>query len=301
MIGPERINNQMNLHVAITGANGMLATDLINVFSKIAGLRVVSFSKRELDIADEENVTELIRNCKADVVIHTAALTNVDLCEEDPELAMKINRDGTANVSRAAEQAGAKMVYISSCGLFGDTVRAYSEDDTVELKTQYAKSKYYGEEKVESICSKYFIVRPGWLFGGSIHHQKNFVYKRYLEAKGASIISSAIDKFGCPTYTRHLADFILKLMTSANYGVYHVTNSGSSSRFEYVQRIIEAFGLSTKVHPVSSDSFVRKAPVPNCEILESKRIVANGFDLLPSWEEALEEYVYKLKSGEGTI
>lgn len=284
----------------ITGADGMFAYDFISEISLKNNFEIIALSKRQLDITNMENVQEVLLYHKPQYVIHGAALTNVDFCESNYEEAYKINVIGTKNIAIWSEKLGAKLVYISSCGLFGDTIKEYCEIDDVVLKTRYATTKFLGEEQIKKESSKHYIIRPGWLFGGNIKHKKNFVYNRYLEAKTNEVIKSAVDKYGCPTYTKHLSSKIIELLDADLFGVYHITNSGSCNRFEYVKSIINCFGLKTNVIGVNSDEFVRSAPVPNCEILKNEKLVNNGLGLMPDWENAIEEYIYyiskKLKS-----
>lgn len=280
--------------VLVTGSSGMLAKDLIYYLHSVPGYNVLAMEKSELDITNSKNVEEVFLALRPDYVIHTAAITNVDFCEENFEEAINVNGFGSENIAKFSQVINAKLVYISSCGLFGDDIRAYEEIDPVELKTGYAKSKYLGEIKTKENCERYFIVRPGWLFGGNKSHKKNFVYNRYLEALNKDYIYSASDKYGCPTYTYHLASILMMLLDTECYGLYHITNSGFSSRYAYVKKIIECFGLKTKVIEVDSNSFTRKAPVPDCEILKNQNLLLKGFPILPPWDSAIEEYVARL-------
>lgn len=283
------------MKILFTGAGGMLACDFIAYLEEIEGHEVIAMDRSAMDITDRESVKATMEEHRPDVVIHTAAQTNVDLCEEDPEMAYRINAEGTANVAEFCGKRGAKMVYISSCGFFGDEVRPYSEEDPVVLKHVYAKSKYQGEEKVKEFCPEYFIVRPGWLFGGSIEHRKNFVYARYKEALSKDQMESAEDKYGSPTYTLHLAKKIMDLLDTDHYDIYHITNQGQASRYDYVKEIIDAFGLDTEVVPVDSGKFQRSAPVPDCEVLDNMNLRKYAFELLPAWQDAIREYVGKIK------
>ncbi|MCX7747427.1 MAG: NAD(P)-dependent oxidoreductase [Clostridia bacterium] len=281
--------------ILITGAKGMLATDLNAILNGSGTFEVLNLDRQQLDITDPENVEKVFTQFNPQVIIHTAALTNVDYCEEDKEEAYRINGCGTQNIASYSDRAGAKFVYISSCGLFGDEIKEYTENDPVVLKTEYAKSKYMGEQKTRETCEKHFIVRPGWLFGGSINHKKNFVYNRYLEAKQKPQIQSAGDKYGCPTNTNHLALKILELIDTDLYGTYHISNSSFGTRFDYVKKIIDSFGIDIEVVKVDSNSFKRSAPVPDCEIIKNSNLERNGFSLLPDWRDAVEEYVHRLK------
>ncbi|RED83982.1 SDR family oxidoreductase [Cohnella phaseoli] len=281
--------------ILITGSDGMLGTDLIKHCHDL-GYETLALNRKKLDITDRASTKDLIESYKPTFVIHTAALTNVDFCEQNDQVAFQVNGCGTENIAYYSNKVNATVVYISSCGLFGDEIRAYSEHDNVQLKTKYAKSKYMGEQKAIQWCDRYFVVRPGWLFGGNINHKKNFVYNRYLESLNNSSISSAVDKFGCPTYTKHLSTKITDLLNTDYYGTYHITNQGFCSRYDYVKTIIDNMGIKTEVKQVDSKYFIRNAPVPDSEILNNNNLSSKSLGLLPSWESALEEYIRLLKS-----
>lgn len=283
--------------ILVTGAGGMFASDFISEVKAEKDFEIAAFNRAELDVVNVKNVQEALMYYKPQYVIHSAALTNVDFCESNYKEAYDINVIGTKNVAVWSEKVGAKLVYISSCGLFGDIIKEYSEEDDVVLKTRYATTKYLGEEKVINESNKFFIIRPGWLFGGSIKHKKNFVYNRYLEAKGSPVIKSAIDKYGCPTYTKHLSSKIIELIDTDFFGIYHISNRGSCSRFGYVKSIIDCFGMKTEIIGVKSDEFIRSAPVPDCEILKNENLINYGFGLLPDWEDAIEEYTHYIIKG----
>ncbi len=276
--------------ILITGGKGMLATDLTAQFTAAGRYEVFPLSRDDLDVRDAAGVDEAVVGLKADVVIHTAAL-HVDRCEEHPADAYHVNAWGTRTLARVCEQRGAILVYISTCGLFGDEHKAYTEYDPVVLKTVYARSKYEGEVFVRQFCGRHFIVRPGWLFGGSPEHAKNFVFRRYEEARKSSVIRSVFDKHGSPTYTADLAGGIAGLLETDEYGTYHVTNGGGCSRAAYVRHILRCFGLSIEVEEVDSSHYPRRANVPDCEVLENLNLRFAGRDALPPWEEAVARYI----------
>ena len=273
----------------------MLAVDLARVWSD-AGFQVTGLSHARLDITQPDQVRQAIEQEKPDIVVNTPGI-GVDTCELDPEKGFHLHSWAAANLARQCERAGAACVYISTCGLFGDKVKFYSEYDPVQLKTQYARSKLLGEKASLEYCSRTFVFRPGWLFGGTVEHQRNFVYQRYQEACQKPLLTSASDKFGCPTFTRDLATKMLEIVESEEYGLYHVTNSGSASRHEYVKFIVESFGLDTPVEPVDSSSFPRVAAVPDCEMLENLNIKFLGLDPMAPWQDAIQRHVGSIKAG----
>ncbi len=139
-------------------------------------------------------------------------------------------------------------------------------------------------------CADTYAIRPGWLFGGSIKHKKNFVYQRYLEAIKTPVLKSAGDKYGAPTLVDDLTSKIDEILNVGIPGLYHVTNSGGCSRAEYVKKIVHSCGLDTKVEAIDSSAFPRKANVPSCEMLHNWNLKYLGLKPMPAWEEAIERY-----------
>ena len=272
----------------------MLATDLASV-AGVADYEVTGLSRAELDVTQAGQVRDALEQLRPDVVVNTPGIA-VDTCEERPEEGYRLHTWAARVVARQCQRIGATCVYISTCGLFGDEVRSYSEYDPVQLKTKYARSKYLGEHASSQACERTFIIRPGWLYGGTPAHRRNFVYQRFLDAQKQPVLRSASDKFGSPTFTADLAAKILEIVETEQYGVFHVTNQGIASRYEYVKCIVEAFGLSTTVEPVDSSAFTRPAPVPDCEALENMNLKFAGLTLLESWQEAIYRYVRSIKT-----
>lgn len=278
----------MKTKILITGGGGMLATAL-EEFYRGQGSEVSAPTYLELNVLDHQGVAGAIAALKPDYVFHTAAL-HVNDCEDNPEMAYKLNTWATRNLARVCQMKGSRLVYISSCGYFGDEVKYYSEYDPVVLKTVYAKSKHGGEVAAFQECENVYAIRPGLLFGGSIKQPKNFAYQRYLEGQKRPVVQSAGDKYGSPTYVADLALKINDILQADTPGLYHMTNGGGCSRAEYVTRILSACGLETKVETVDSSHFPRKANVPNCEMLNNLNLKYLGISLLPSWEDAIGRY-----------
>ena len=279
--------------IFITGGGGMLASAIEAFYSK-KGEKIFAPTHTELDILDSKSLEDAIVSFKPEYVYHTAAL-HVNDCEENPELAFRLNAKSSENLAQLCVKYNSTLIYISSCGYFGDEVRYYLENDPVVLKTAYARSKYEGEVLALKACKRTFAIRPGWLFGGRKEHKKNFVYQRYLEALKLPVIKSASDKHGCPTLVSDLVGKIEEIIISGKPGLYHVTNGGGATRAEYVKKIIENFGLKSEVLPVSSANFPRKANVPNCELLDNYNLKSLGLKPLPDWEEAIERYIKSIK------
>lgn len=271
----------------------MLSSDL-SKYAEISGLDVIGYTHNQLDITNPIQVRDIIQSIQPDIVVNTPGI-GVDECENEPENGYRLHSWASGVVAAACAQVDATLIYISTCGLFGDQIKLYSEYDPVELKTKYSYSKFLGEQEARYNCRKTFIIRPGWLYGGTPAHQRNFVYQRYLQALKSSVLKSASDKFGSPTSTIDLSKAILNLLKTNAYGLYHITNSGIASRYDYVKCIIDAFEIDIPVEPVDSSEFPRPSPVPDCEALSNVNLTFLGIEQLPPWQDAIHIYVKELK------
>ncbi|MBP7088335.1 MAG: NAD(P)-dependent oxidoreductase [Candidatus Omnitrophica bacterium] len=279
----------MKEKIFITGGGGMLASQIEN-FYNLKGKNVSAPTHAQLDVLNSAAVREAVISFKPDYVFHTAAL-HVDASEENPQLAFELNVKASESLAKVCSKVGSVLIYISSCGYFGDEIRYYVESDPVVLKTVYARTKHEGEQLSLKFNKKTFAIRPGWLFGGKITHKKNFVYQRYLEAKKSKIVKSASDKYGCPTYVEELVEKMDEIIRSSQFGLYHLTNSWGCTRAEYIKKIIKSCKLKTEVEPVDSSHFARKANVPNCELLNNYNMRNLGLSPMSPWEEAVERYI----------
>ena len=281
----------------VTGGQGMLATDFARI-AEVKGFDVVSLGRGQLDVTQASQVRNALEGLKPDFVIHTVGL-GVDFCEINSEEGYRVHTWATECIARYCQRLGATLVHVSTCGLFGDELRFYSEYDPVTLKTKYARSKFLAEQVAAGCCERTYNVRPGWLFGGTTAHKKNFVFQRFQEAKRQPVLKSAGDKFGSPTYTEDLAVKLLELLSTEEYGLYHITNEGGGSRYEYVRCIVEAFGLPTSVDMVDSSFYPRPSPVPTSEMLENQKLKFLGIGILEPWQEAIRRYILVLKQEVG--
>lgn len=275
----------------------MFATDLAREAGR-AGLDVISLSHQRLDVTRGDQVAEALDGIRPDYVVNTAGL-GVDYTETHPEEGYRVHSWGAGCLAQHSRRINATLVHLSTCGLFGDEVRFYSEYDPVTLKTKYARSKHLGELEARAQWWRLYVVRCGWLFGGGPEHPRNFVYQRYKEAKEKPVLRSAGDKHGSPTYTVDLARKVLELLGTEQYGVYHISNQGGGSRYDYVRCILEAFGLDTHLEMVDSSAFPRTADTPASEMLDNLNLRFLGLDPLEPWQEAIGRYVGHLKSEVG--
>ena len=259
---------------------------------------VHAVAREDCDISNREAVFQLVEKQRPDAVIHCAAHTDVDDCEENPGTAYLINADGASNFAQAAQQIGGCLVYISTSGVFdGKKTDAYVETDQPAPQTEYGRSKLEGENRVVFSGCDHLIVRASWLYGGDPKLKKNFVAARKREAEKKQVIESATDKRGSPTWTRHFALKTLELLSARARGLFHVSNSGVATRFEYVSAIMSLSQLKTPVKPVDSSSFPRVASVPANESIASIKLSEIGISELRPWREALSSYIAQFKDG----
>lgn len=276
------------MKVIVTGANGQLGQDLVKGLSG-TDFMIYGYGRQELDVTDLTAVRSVISRLQPDVVIHAAAYTNVDQAETECDEAYRVNAFGSRNVAVAAEEAGAKMCYISTDYVFdGRTASPYHEYDQTNPLSVYGKSKLAGEELVKSLCSRYFIVRTSWVYG---LHGHNFVKTMLRLAKDRKEVQVVDDQIGSPTYTAHLTRFIKELVQTEKYGIYHASNTGTCSWYVFAKAIFEEAGLEEiRVTPIQTKDFPRPAPRPPYSVLDHAAIRANGFTDFPHWREGLKEF-----------
>ena len=278
--------------VLVTGANGMLGSDLCEIF-KEKGHQVIGTDIETLDVCDYEAVQETVIQIEPDFVIHLAGMTDVDDCEQEPEKAFHINTIGTQHVALACQKTSAILVYLSTLSVFdGAKCESYTEFDTPNPQSWYSRSKYRGELVVEKLLNQYYVVRAGWMFGGGLEDKKFVAKIMDLAAKNDSI-NVVDDKFGSPTYTRDISRGIERLIKTGLYGTYHMVNSGSyCSRFEFAQAILKYAGITTcAVYPVSSTSFPLHATRPRNEAARNYSLELHDWNWMPTWRNALEGYI----------
>ena len=296
--------------ILITGSSGMLGTDLCRELRgsyEIYGADLAAAppgrraaGKYKTDITDKDGIAGIVKKIRPDIVIHTAAMTDVDGCELDPKKAYKINSGGTRNTALACKAAGAVLIYISTDFVFdGKKKKHYKEADRPRPLGVYADSKLKGEEAVKKILKKYFILRTGWLYG---RHGKNFVDTILTKAKSGGALKVVDDQVGSPTYTKDLTKaihaLVEKIVSESRVmdrgpvaGIYHVTNSGSVSWFDYAVEILKRAGLKTKVLPISSRELARPAKRPAMSILDNSKFSRFTGYSMRNWREALKDYV----------
>ena len=285
------------MRVLVTGANGMLGTALHkelenNKFTICATDLNFNEAIKDLDIRDLKEVLKTLENFKPDIVFHLAAETDVDKCEIEPEHAYLTNTLGTENVALACQKVNAVMVYISTAGVFdGNKIEPYTEFDTPNPINIYGKSKWEGEKIVSSLLSRYFIFRAGWMIGGG-KKDKKFVGKIVNLLKEKDEIPVVNDKIGTPTFTEDMAKGMLNLIETERYGLYHMTNKGTCSRYDIACEIVKIMGKKdVKIKPINSAAFPLPAPRSRSEAMVNLKLNLLGMNTMRTWQEALKEYL----------
>ncbi|UNK18013.1 dTDP-4-dehydrorhamnose reductase [Paenibacillus sp. N3/727] len=286
------------MKVLVTGAQGQLGQDVVSLFGE-AGHRVIGCGREELDVTNMDQCQQMISAYLPDAIIHCASYTAVDTAETNVDEAYLVNAIGTRNIAFSAEQVGAKLVYISTDYVFnGKAIHPYHEYDNTDPQTIYGKSKRAGESLVQSLCSKWFIVRTSWVFGP---YGSNFVKTMLRLGQEKPLLQVVNDQKGSPTYTVDLVRFLLDLTATEKYGVYHASNSGSCTWYEFAKAIFEeshellGLSFSAKLEPCATDEFPRPAPRPQNSVLEHLAIRNNKFDDFRHWREALREFLLDMK------
>lgn len=250
-----------------------------------------SYTKNNLDITDFKRVQKIVREIHPDIIINAAAFTNVDRAETEKELAFSINSIGQRNLAVAAEEIDARICYISTDYVFdGNAVEPYKEYSLVNPLGTYGYTKYAGEQLTQSLNSKYYIVRTAWVYG---EFGNNFVKTMLKLATEKDEIGVVHDQIGSPTYAVDLAEFIIELVQTNKYGIYHCTNSGSCSWYEFAKAIFEEADIDINVIPLTSDQFPRPAKRPNYSVLNNMALQVNGFSTRRHWREALQSFIIK--------
>lgn len=279
------------MRILVTGASGQLGQDLSKLLSR--NHEFYGFDRHDMDITDLDQCKKVISEIQPDAVIHAAAYTAVDAAETDQDNAYLVNSVGTRNVAVACERIGAKLCYISTDYVFDGTGKTpYNEYDNTNPTSVYGKSKRAGEQAVQTLASNYFIVRTSWVYG---LYGQNFVKTMLKLGREKDSLKVVHDQVGSPTYTVDLSRFLEQLVQTEKYGIYHASNTGICSWYEFAVAIFEESGIKVNVEPCTTEEFPRPAPRPKYSVMDHMSIRINGFDDLRHWREALKAFLKELK------
>ncbi|MFD2614061.1 dTDP-4-dehydrorhamnose reductase [Paenibacillus gansuensis] len=275
------------MKVLITGANGQLGRELVEYLS--GNNEVLGFGREELDITSLESVFEIVKNESPEVIVHCAAFTAVDDAEQYPDSAYLVNAVGARNVAMAAEQQGSKLIYISTDYVFnGQATNPYCEYDNTDPQGIYGKSKRAGEVNVQTQCRKHFIVRTSWAYG---KYGNNFVKTMIRLSKEKENLKVVADQIGSPTCIEDLCEFLSELMKTEKYGIYHASNTGVCSWYEFAHAIFEEIAADISLQPCATSDFPRPAKRPAYSVMEHRMIRINGFKEFRHWRDALSAFL----------
>lgn len=276
------------MKVLVTGVKGQLGYDVMNELKK-RGLGAVGADIEEMDITDAESVNRFISAEKPDAVIHCAAYTAVDAAEENEDICRRVNADGTRNIAKVCKELDCRMIYISTDYVFdGQGSRPWEPDEERHPLNVYGQTKYEGELAVQELLEKYFIVRIAWVFGVN---GKNFVKTMLNLAQTHDTLTVVNDQYGSPTYTYDLARLLVDMVQTDKYGIYHATNEGICTWYEFACEIFKQAHVAVRVLPVSAAEYRAKAKRPENSRMSKEKLTENGFERLPSWQDALGRYL----------
>jgi dTDP-4-dehydrorhamnose reductase len=275
------------MKVLVTGANGQLGFDVIKRLDS-EGIDYLGTDRESLDITSKEQVKRVIRDYNPNVVIHCAAYTAVDKAEDERELCHAVNVLGTSYIAEACNEIDAKMIYISTDYVFdGEGEKPFEVTDKPNPINYYGQTKYEGELEVQRFLDKYFIVRISWVFGSN---GNNFVKTMLRLGKEREEISIVADQIGSPTYTYDLAKLLVEMIQTDKYGIYHATNEGYCSWYEFACEIFKQAGVVVKVNPIKTEDYPTKARRP-----KNSRLYKSPLIELENWEDALNHYIKHMK------
>lgn len=279
--------------ILITGKSGMLGSSIVNCFRHED---IVGFGS-EIDITDSSSVLNKLSEEEPDIIIHTAAYTDVESCEINIDKAYLVNTIGTQNLVNYCIDKDILFIYVSSTGVYGtNKTEAYTEFDNVDPTTIHHKSKYEAEKIVQNHLNKYLILRTGWLYGGNNEHNKNFIYKRYLEASKNNIIYSDNTQIGNPTYVEDFVEQIKVLIENKQYGIFNCVNDAVNiSRYDYVKKIVELFEVNCCVNIAPLDMYKRMALVSKNESAINYKLNLLSLNVMHKWDESMVKYINNIK------
>ena len=288
------------MRVLVTGVKGQLGHDVMNELAK-RNHTGIGVDIEEMDITDAASVERVIKESNVEAVIHCAAWTAVDLAEDEDKIdkVRQVNANGTENIAKVCAELDLKMIYISTDYVFdGQGTRPWEPDDERHPLNVYGQTKYEGELAVEKYLTEYYNVRSAWVFGVN---GKNFIKTMLNLGKTHDQLTVVDDQIGSPTYTYDLARLLVDMVETDKYGRYHATNEGLCSWYEFACEIFRQAAkinpVYEKVHvtPVDSSKYPAKAKRPSNSRMSKEKLTENGFERLPSWQDALERYLKEIE------
>lgn len=277
-------------NILVTGSTGQLGSDVVKELLK-RGYSTLSPNRSELNLCSEDNIRNYILNSNCEAIVHCAAYTQVDKAEDEKDLCIKINATATKHIAKCAKILDIPMIYISTDYVFDGTKDGkYTENDETNPINIYGESKLAGEKYVQEILDKYYIVRTSWVFN---INGKNFIETMLRLSKTNNQLSIVNDQIGSPTYTKDLSRLLVDMLETSKYGLYHATNEGYCSWYEFADTIFKLANINIDIKAINSNEYASRAKRPLNSKLSKDKLIEYGFKPLPHWEDALKDYLIR--------
>jgi dTDP-4-dehydrorhamnose reductase len=279
------------MKIFISGADGALGREMTIILRR-EGIDLLATDTNQLDITDFKKTYEVLLDYKPDVILHFAAVSDVDSCEDNREFALRVNALSCQGLAKVANEINAKLLYTSTNFVFkGNAREPYTECSQPNPVNEYGRTKLLGEKYIMGICRKYFIVRTSWLFG---RNAKTYITRFLANEKKPKSINVIYDQRASFTYTKHLSAAILRIVRSENYGIFHVVNKGIASWFDFVKRAQRKMKFKAEIVPVKLNELHLRAKRPLFSPLASNNYERLFSVRMASWEQAQEEFIRSL-------
>ena len=277
-------------NILVTGSTGQLGSDVVKELLK-RGYSTLSPNRSEFNLCSEDNIRNYILNSNCESIVHCAAYTQVDKAEDEKDLCIKINATATKHIVKCAKILDIPMIYISTDYVFDGTKDGeYTENDETNPINIYGESKLAGEKYVQEILDKYYIVRTSWVFN---INGKNFIETMLRLSKANNQLSIVNDQIGSPTYTKDLSRLLVDMLETSKYGLYHATNEGYCSWYEFANTIFKLANINIDIKAINSNEYASRAKRPMNSKLSKDKLIEYGFKPLPHWEDALKDYLIR--------
>ena len=277
-------------NILVTGSTGQLGSDIVKELLK-RGYSTLSPNRSEFNLCSEDSIRNYILNSNCEAIVHCAAYTQVDKAEDEKDLCIKINATATKHIVKCAKILDIPMIYISTDYVFDGTKDGeYTENDETNPINIYGESKLAGEKYVQEILDKYYIVRTSWVFN---INGKNFIETMLRLSKANNQLSIVNDQIGSPTYTKDLSRLLVDMLETSKYGLYHATNEGYCSWYEFANTIFKLANINIDIRAINSNEYASRAKRPLNSKLSKDKLIEYGFKPLPHWEDALKDYLIR--------
>lgn len=277
-------------NILVTGSTGQLGSDVVKELLK-RGYSTLSPNRSEFNLCSEDSIRNYILNSNCEAIVHCAAYTQVDKAEDEKDLCIKINATATKHIVKCAKILDIPMIYISTDYVFDGTKDGeYTENDETNPINIYGESKLAGEKYVQEILDKYYIVRTSWVFN---INGKNFIETMLRLSKANNQLSIVNDQIGSPTYTKDLSRLLVDMLETSKYGLYHATNEGYCSWYEFANTIFKLANINIDIKAINSNEYASRAKRPMNSKLSKDKLIEYGFKPLPNWKDALKDYLIR--------